>query len=116
MVQLNTSWLLAATLAFATRGVLAAAKRATELFNVDFSTDDNGGCAYMGESEIDKQLQEAFEILSVGRALVDEYDDTDEAERLLKAFFGPQPSTAQLNTLDCEFYGSSTSTVALKCR
>ncbi|KAM7193072.1 hypothetical protein V8F20_008588 [Naviculisporaceae sp. PSN 640] len=103
MVYLNKSWLLAATLAFAARSVLAAARKATDLFIVDFSTDDNGGCAYMGENEIDTQLQEAFEILSVGVVLVGDYGNVDEAERLLKAFFKPEPSSADLSTLSSNY-------------
>ncbi|KAM7217957.1 hypothetical protein V8F06_006640 [Rhypophila decipiens] len=89
MVHPSIAWLFAATLAFTIRDVVAReSKTATELFNVDFSTDDNGGCAYAGQTEIDTELEEAYNILSVGIGLVDEFDSVDEAKRLLTAFFG----------------------------
>ncbi|KAM7187197.1 hypothetical protein V8F33_011376 [Rhypophila sp. PSN 637] len=104
MVQLNRAWPFAAVLAFNPYVVLAQrqAKRATELFDVDFSTNDNGGCAYMGEAEIDTQLEEAYEILEFGVALVDEYDDTDEAQRLIKGWF-KKPTSAQLTQLRSKY-------------
>ncbi|KAK4209913.1 hypothetical protein QBC37DRAFT_390891 [Rhypophila decipiens] len=95
MVRLSIAWLLSVTVPLAIRGVLARdARTARDLFNVDFSTDDNGGCAYAGENEIDTELEEIYQILNIGTVLVDEWDHADEAKRLLTAFFGT-PNDAQ---------------------
>lgn len=77
------------------------------LFQVDFSTNLNGGCQYVGQTAMQNILQDSLDLLGVGNQLVIDYsNNVGEARRLLDSFFqvGSPPMTAdQLQAMQSEY-------------
>ena len=79
--------------------VAAQVKSVTELFNIDFSTDDNGGCNYIGEARMQQLINEVYQISYASMQLLTAFESTDQAtatlqaQRLLGAFFDGQHIT-----------------------
>lgn len=69
--------------------VTGAAQKITELFNVDFSTDRQGGCKYVGETDMNNYLEDSYQLAKTGVQLLDDYEDTSNkiAERLVIGYF-----------------------------
>lgn len=70
----------------------AGVKKTAEIFQVDFSKDEDdlGGCKDIGETTMDNYLSDAYTLAEAGITLMDDYDKgVDEAERLVKALFKP---------------------------
>lgn len=68
--------------------VTGALQKVTQLFNVDFGTNDQGGCGYVGETAMNEYLEDSYELAKTGVKLLD-YSDTNnmEAERLVFGYF-----------------------------
>lgn len=63
------------------------AKKAKDLFVVDFTTSNMGGCGYVGETEMDDILEECLKLAQAGLQALDEYASKADAKRLLSAYF-----------------------------
>jgi hypothetical protein len=63
--------------------VRADALSVDTLFEVDFSTDDNGGCRTIGRQRLQSMLNEAETLARIGKQLVGDYSSSAEAKRLL---------------------------------
>lgn len=74
-------WVFAAT--------TIAPKDITDLFRVNLTSNENGGCKWVGESKLQLVLFDAHTLAVSGIRLMDDYlkDDQEEAKRLVKAFF-----------------------------
>lgn len=69
--------------------VIGAAQKITQLFNVDFGTDSQGGCKYVGETAMNNYLEDSYELAKTGVKLLDDYQDAEnkKAERLVIGYF-----------------------------
>jgi hypothetical protein len=78
------------------------------LFQVDFTTNNGGGCQYFGQANMQEVLQDSLDLLGIGVQLVTDYgNNVEEARRLLDSFF-KQPkgnlNAQQLNAILSEFH------------
>jgi hypothetical protein len=65
-----------------------SAPSATSLFKVDFASDAQGGCNYVGESMINDFLDDSIALAKAGVQLCQDYRaQKDEAKRLADALF-----------------------------
>lgn len=71
-----------------------------ELFQVDFTTNNQGGCKYVGQANMKQILQDAYELGTIGSQLVSDYkSNVAEARRLLDSFFQVQNPPMNENEL-----------------
>jgi hypothetical protein len=74
-----------------------AVKAVGDLFNVNFTTNDQGGCQYVGQTFMQNLVQDSYDLGRMGLQLVTDYsNNVAEARRLLDSFFQVQtpPMTA----------------------
>jgi hypothetical protein len=79
----------------------AQARPVTDLFQVSFTTDDQGGCQTIGQTAMQALLDEALEIARQGVTLMNSRTGAEEV-RLLNAFL-PGASDAQFSTMQGGF-------------
>lgn len=58
-----------------------------DVFRIELSSNDAGGCGWMGQTAMDDIYSECITLAETGEKLVDDYDNVPEAARLLDAFF-----------------------------
>ena len=82
---------------------LGAAKKTSELFQVNFGTDGHGGCSYVGETNMDGYIEDCFTLAKAGVQLMDDYQtkgDASPAKRLADSLFkAGTPSGATANVV-----------------
>lgn len=80
-----------------------AIKAVGDLFHVDFSTNNQGGCQYVGQTYMQNILQDSYDLGNIGLALVIDYsNNVPEAKRLLDSFFQvttPPMTATQLQSI-----------------
>lgn len=74
-----------------------------DLFNVDFTTNNQGGCSYVGQINMQNILQDSYDLSTIGIQLVSDYENNvAEARRLIDSFFqvqNPPMTAAQLEEI-----------------
>jgi hypothetical protein len=67
---------------------LGAAEQTSAIFQVDFSTDESGGCSYVGEANMNNYIQECLTLANAGVQLMKDYGPANlPAKRLVDALF-----------------------------
>lgn len=89
------------------------------LFQVDFTTNNGGGCQYVGQATMQNNLQDSLGLLTVGVQLVTDYgNNVGEARRLLDSFFqvaSPPMTAAQLQAIGSKDSRSPRRTFVANC-
>lgn len=88
LLSLMKSLCASIILGLATHSLAATAPAVDTRFQVDLSTNDVGGCGYIGRTFMQNVFQDALDLLNVGVKLATDYEnDVEEAKRLLDSFF-----------------------------
>jgi len=99
-------------LGLASNSLAQNARAVGTLFQVDFTTNNEGGCQYVGQAFMQNILQDSLDLLRVGTQLVTDYNNNvAEARRLLDSFFrvaNPPMTAAQLQTIGTTINGVGT--------
>jgi hypothetical protein len=76
------------------------------LFQIDFASNDLGGCNYVGQDSMQRLLKDSLNLLEVGTKLATDYgNDVEEARRLLDSFFkvaSPPMTSDELSAIASE--------------
>ena len=59
----------------------------TDRFNVELTSNDYGGCGWVGKKLMDEMINECLILADIGVQLLDDFDSKPEAQRLLNAYF-----------------------------
>jgi hypothetical protein len=106
-------------LCLASHSLAQTARAVGTLFQVDFTTNNGGGCQYVGQTTMQNNLQDSLGLLGVGAQLVTDYNNNvGEARRLLDSFFqveNPPMTAAQLQAIGSKYSRSSRRTFVAKC-
>jgi hypothetical protein len=76
-------------------GAIANALSATTIFQIDFSADNEGGCATVGSARVQELLNEAVVLAETCVRLVNDYNVQPEANRLLDIFIRGNDATSR---------------------
>jgi hypothetical protein len=106
-------------LCLASHSLAQNAQAVGTLFQVDFTTNDGGGCQYVGQATMQNVLQDSLGLLTVGVQLVTDYgNNVGEARRLLDSFFqvaNPPMTAAQLQAIRSKYSQSPRRTFLADC-
>jgi hypothetical protein len=58
-----------------------------DLFQVNFGTNNLGGCGYVGRDRMNMALRDSLNLVNAGIRLIDEIDQAPDAQRLAEAFW-----------------------------